>query len=247
MKYFLTFALALGFCFTTRAADTDRTVKLVASANGAMSTTLKGRVKGNRYIDYQLRAAAGQRLKASLKSNNGMNYFNILPPGSNDAAMFIGSTSGYAFDGLLPDDGIFTVRVYMMRAGARRNEQSDFRLSLALTGKPLLPLASKIDAVIPGTHFHASTTVPCVPAYNPDRQCEALVIRRGHDGTATVELRWETESKQAAKRRILFVKGTPVAADVPQTMTFTRDERGWKVSFEDNEHFEVPEPLIFGG
>ena len=48
-------------------------------------------------------------------------------------------------------------------------------------------------------------------------------------------------------RRILFVKGEPKAADVPQAMTFTRNERGWMVTFNGDEHFEIPEPLVFGG
>ncbi|MCM2296275.1 hypothetical protein [Rhodoferax sp.] len=57
------------------------------------------------------------------------------------------------------------------------------------------------------------------------------MIRRGFDGTATVELRWDT----AKKRRILFVKGEPLAADVPQSMTSSRDERGWRATFNGDE------------
>jgi hypothetical protein len=85
--------------------------------------------------------------------------------------------------------------------------------------------------------------VRCEPRYTKVRECEAGVVRRGRDGTATVELRWD----QAGKRRILFVKGKPEAADVPQPMTFTRDERGWKVSFGGDERFEIPEALVSGG
>jgi hypothetical protein len=38
-----------------------------------------------------------------------------------------------------------------------------------------------------------------------------------------------------------------VSADVPQPMTFTRSERGWVVIFNEDERFEIPEPLVFGG
>ena len=79
--------------------------------------------------------------------------------------------------------------------------------------------------------------------YTETRECEAEVVRRSFDGTATVELRWD----KTWKRRILFVKGEPKAADVPQLMTFTRNERGWVVSFGNDESFEIPEPLVFGG
>ena len=104
-------------------------------------------------------------------------------------------------------------------------------------------MSAKVDAVLPGTRYHASTTTKCEPLYSKARDCEAYVVRRGFDGTATVELRWEADRK----RRILFVKGEPKAADTPQSMTFTRDERGWLVKFGDDERFEIPEPLVFGG
>ena len=38
-------------------------------------------------------------------------------------------------------------------------------------------------------------------------ECEAYVVRRGFDGTATVELRWQSEGNQEMRRRILFVMG----------------------------------------
>ena len=69
------------------------------------------------------------------------------------------------------------------------------------------------------------------------------MVRRGFDGTATVELRWDA----GRKRRILFVKGEPKAADSAQALTFTRNERGWRVSFDGEEHFEIPEALVYGG
>lgn len=44
-----------------------------------------------------------------------------------------------------------------------------------------------------------------------------------------------------------IANGEPKAADFPQPMTCARDERGWKVSFDGDEHFEVPESLVSGG
>ena len=225
------------------AAAPERTVKDVQFAAGSSSATIKSRITGHNYVDYQLRAGAGQSMKVNMQGTNLANYFNILPPGSPDAAMYIGQTGGNRFDGLLPDDGVYTIRVYLMRAAARRKESSEYTLSVGITGKPLPPVSAKIDAVFPGTNYHAKTTVKCEPQYTKTRECEALVIRRGFDGTATVELRWD----ERGKRRILFVKGIPRASDVPQQMKFTRNERGWEVVFNDDERFEVPEPLVFGG
>jgi hypothetical protein len=225
------------------AADPERTVKEVQFAKGSSSAVIGGRITGYNYVDYQLRAGAGQRLKVTMQVTNLANYYNILPPGSPDAALYVGQIGGNKFDGLLPDDGVYTARVYLMRSAARREETSDYTLSVSVTGKPLPPLSPKIDAALPGTRYHAKTTVKCEPQYTMTRECEALVIRRGFDGTATVELRWDNDRK----RRILFVKGKPVAADVPQPMTFTRNERGWTVVFGGDERFEVPEPLVYRG
>ena len=222
-------------------------VKEVQFARDRNTIIISGSVKGYRYIDYQVHAGAGQRLSVQLRGSHRANYFNLLPPGSTNAAMASGELSENRFEGLLPDDGVYTVRVYLIRAAARRNESSNFKLSIAVEGRALERIPSKIDAVLPGTRFHASASVACEPAYSSTRQCEAFVIRRGYDGTATVELRWQTESKIVAKRRILFIKGEAVAADVSLPMVSLRDEFGWKVKFDDNEHFSVPMPLVFGG
>lgn len=228
---------------STRPPDTDRIVKPVRFAKGATSAVIRGRIVGRQYIDYQLRAGAGQRLTVSLRHSNSATYLNVLPPDSADVAMVRGELVDNRFDGMLPDDGIYTIRVYLYRASARRDEASDFTLTVGITGTPLNAVSASKDAVLPSTRYHASTTVPCKPAYTKTRECEALVVRRGVDGTATVELRWDGDKV----RRILFVKGEPKAADVAEGMTFTRDERGWRVSFTGDEHFEIPEPLVFGG
>lgn len=227
----------------TQSQDTDRIVKPVQFAQGARAIVIRDRVVGRQYIDYQVKASAGQRITLEMTRTNRANYFNLLPPDSANVAMSVGDLSGNRFDGLLPDDGTYTVRVFLMRSAARRQERSDFSLSIGITGDPLTPVPATVDAVLPGTRYHASTTTACEPAYSTVRECEALVVRRGFDGTATVELRWSPEGK----RRILFVKGEPVASDSAQPMTFTRHERGWRVTFGENEHFEVPEPLVFGG
>lgn len=209
----------------------------------ATSTVIKGQVKGDQFTDYRVRASAGQSLAVSIKPSNLSNYFNVLPPGSNDAAMFIGSTSGNNFKGLLPTDGDYTIRVYLMRSAARRNESSNYTLTIGVTGKPLTPVSAKIDALIPGTPFHASAKIACTNALDTTiRECEAFVIRRGFDGTATVELRWPN-----FKRRILFVKGKPVASDSPEKLTTVRKGDLSIVSLGTEERFNIPDALVTGG
>ena len=108
----------------------------VQFAKGNSSATIEGTVKGYQTIDYTLRARAGQNMKVALKTSNGANYFNVLPPGSNDAAIFIGSSDGNDWAGVLPADGDYKVRVYLMRSAARRNEVANYALTVSITGTP---------------------------------------------------------------------------------------------------------------
>jgi hypothetical protein len=242
--FMLIFLLSVGLVM---AADSDRTAKAVSFKPGTNTATLTGQIRGRQYVDYQLRAAAGQTLKANFKSAHRSAYFNLLPPGSPDAAMYVGQNGDNRFDGLLPTDGAYTLRVYLMRNAARRNEVASYTLDVSITGQALKPLPGSIDAKVPGTAYHATTSVPCTPAYLSARECDAGVIRRGHDGTATVELKWTTEGGSVL-RRILFVKGEPKAADTFQPMTHSKNERGeTEVIFGGEEHFSVPEALLFGG
>jgi hypothetical protein len=69
------------------------------------------------------------------------------------------------------------------------------------------------------------------------------VIRRGADGTGTVEISLGT----AGKRRILFVAGKPVASDALQTMGATRQADETIVRFESGEYHRIPDALLTGG
>jgi len=101
---------------------------------GASSATIKGKIKGHEGVDYVLEASKGQQMNVSMVTDNGANYFNILAPGENAVAMFVGSTSGNRFEGTLPKSGAYKIRVYMMRSAARREEVANYRLEMIVTG-----------------------------------------------------------------------------------------------------------------
>jgi hypothetical protein len=217
--------------------------RMVAFPDGKQSTTVKGRIQGRGFVDYRVNAGAGQTLAVTLRGSHVQNYFNVLPP-SSEAAMFIGSSSGNRFAAMLPMEGEYTIRVYLMRAAARRNAASRYTLGIALTGKPLPPIPATVDALIPGTQFHASATLACTSADDPRLStCEAFVIRRNFDGTATVEVR----RPDASKRRILFVQGRPVASDATGPVTFTRRGDLSIIDIGPGERFNIPDALVFGG
>lgn len=91
----------------------------VRFAPGADRATIEGSITGHEYADYALAARAGQTMSAELRvtggNGDGTVYFNILPPGSDDVAIFNGSMSA---DGRgevrLPEAGTYVIRVYLM-------------------------------------------------------------------------------------------------------------------------------------
>jgi hypothetical protein len=95
---------------------------------------LKGTLRGDKTIDYKLNAKTGQTMSVTLKTGNGANYFNVLPPGSNDVAVFVGSSGGAEWTGQLAADGEYTIRVYLMRNAARRNESANYTLDVGVSG-----------------------------------------------------------------------------------------------------------------
>ena len=114
-------------------ADNDIRQEAIRFAPGASKATIRDTIKGSQTIDYQLRTATGQTMTVTFKPTNPSAYFNVLPPGS-DEALFIGSSSGNDFKGVLPAAGLHTIRVFLMRNAARRNETSHYTLDVSVTG-----------------------------------------------------------------------------------------------------------------
>jgi hypothetical protein len=217
----------------------------VTFAKGASSATIKGTLKGGADVDYLVHAAAGQTLEVKLQASNGQNYFNVLPPGSANVAMYAGNMSDKpSWSGVLPADGDYAIRVYLMRPAGRRNESSKYSLTVAVSGKPLPPLSAARDAKVAGTAYHATAEVKCTLPYQADvKTCNAGVVRRGNDGTAT----FEAIGPAGVQRRILFVQGKPVAADTMDAVTFTRQGDVTVVKVGDNESYDVPDAFLNGG
>ena len=114
-------------------AQTPIRSEKVEFAEGSSSKVIQGTIKGDETVDYVVHATAGQSMKVALKSNNGANYFNVLPPGESDVAIFVGSTSGDSYEGVLPAAGDYKIRVYLMRSAARRNEKASYSLTVTLS------------------------------------------------------------------------------------------------------------------
>ena len=146
----------------------------------------------------------------------------------------------------MANNGVYTLRVYLMRSAARRDETSDYTLTIHIEGKALKQTPNDKDAILPGTSFHASTQSSCIPPFTHDakvQMCEAFVIRRGFDGTATIE----NHPSPGVKRSSLFLRGKPETADSHETLTFTRSDDFTIVNFGDTEKYEIPDALLNEG
>lgn len=213
-----------------------QTVSPVHFARGATSTTLNGSIRGYQYRDYSLSVRAGQMLSVSMRRVGGSPYFNVLEPGSKDVAIFIGSTSGNQWAARAQHSGAYTIRVYQMRATARRGEVASYRLTLSATS------GGGSDVLVPGTQYHATAQVRCKVTTGPDGMCEAGVIRRGN-GSATIHL----DTYDGGQRTILFRDGKPVSSDSSTPISVERRDDTSIVRIGSIETYEIPDALPFGG
>ncbi|MDH5286459.1 MAG: hypothetical protein OEX23_07465 [Betaproteobacteria bacterium] len=220
----------------------------VRFAKGASSATIKGSIKGDKTIDYKLGARAGQTMSVTLKASNASTYFNVLPPGSNDVAVYNSSSASNEWTGRLEADGEYKVRVYLMRSAARRNEASNYTLSVAITGdaaaKAQLGTAPASDAKVKGTPYHATGQVPCSmgSAAPGSAQCDFGVIR-GKPGNAEVHVTLPGGSK-----RVLTFLGDKVSADGGAAAKAVKSGDGmWSVDVGGKEQYRIPDAVISGG
>jgi hypothetical protein len=215
----------------------------VVFRTGADSSLVKSQLKGDQTIDYILRAGAGQTLTVELMGTNLQNYFNVLAAGT-DNALFIGSSAGNSFRGLLPSDGDVRVRVYLMRPAARRLESSSYSLRLGIGGAALTPIPASRDALIPGTPYHASAELPCISGSSGKAaSCKASVIRRANNSATVV-----VTNPEGQKRQFLFVNGKAVASDQPEQLMVQRRGDVSLLSLGENfERYEIVDALVVGG
>lgn len=120
--------LVAALAWSPASAQDLREVRVQFEA-GRSGTTINGRIKGYEIVDYVLGARRGQRIAIDLGTDNLANYFNLLPAGS-ETAIHTGSVAGNEYTGVLPADGDYRIRVYMMRSAARRDEVANYRLSV---------------------------------------------------------------------------------------------------------------------
>jgi len=162
----------------------ERIVKSVALSAKVPAASVHGRIVGRKFVDHVVQATAGQALSVKLRASKRSTSFVLLPPGSIGGAMASGEFTDNRFDGVLPDDGAYTVRVFLNRAAARRGETSSYDLGLRLTGQALTPVPSTQDALLTGTRFHVASTIDCQPHFTQPRTRRHLTTDGIHHNRA---------------------------------------------------------------
>jgi len=214
----------------------------VAFKAGTSSATIKGSIKGDESVDYVLGARRDQTMSVTLTTSNGSNYFNVLPPGSEEA-IAIGSTIGTRWTGTLPADGDYRIRLYLMRNAARRNEQAAYTLSVGVTGRP--------DAKVAGTPYHATGKVPCSVGTDPkgSSQCSFGVIRLG-PGRADVYLAspgFDVAIHKDQLRVLKFAGKTVTSTKADEKVTFEKKGDEWSITVNGFQYYSIPDAVIIGG
>lgn len=234
--------LASALALAVPAGLSAQAVIPVQFARGASSATVNGQAKGYEYRDYRVVVSAGQVLSVSLRRVAGSPYFNVMEPGSRDVAIYNSSMGDQRWNGVAARSGAYTIRVYQMRASARRGETIRFALTVSASRRAV---ASQLpgDALVPGTHYNATSTIRCrTVAGGAFGSCKAGVIRRA-GGSATLHL----DTPDGGERTILFRAGSAVSSDSQAGLTTSRQGDMQTVRIGTVEVYEIPDALIVGG
>lgn len=239
-RLFAVLLLVAPFQKSEAAANPTVTVHLSDTNTSAL---LSGSIRGYETKDYIVHTAPGQQLAADLKSTSTSAFFNVLPPAS-DVALFIGSIGGSSWSGTIHDEGAYTIRVYLMRNAAKRDETADYTLRVKLSGRKadanLAP--PKKFVTIKHSPFRATGSLPCRmgPDENRSTQCPFGVIR-GKPGNAIVYI-----TKPEGKKRILTFMDDNVTVEGNITLRSRKIDDMWYIDVNGKEHYLLPDLIITG-
>ena len=123
-------AAALGLAAVS-APVLGQAVSQIHFARGNDNASVRGTITGRQYRDYKLAVGNGQNLGVSLITKGNL-YFNILPPGSKDVAVYNSSMNGNDATGVRTTAGTYTIRVYAMGAAKGSKRAIPFQLSVSV-------------------------------------------------------------------------------------------------------------------
>lgn len=227
------------------ADDSIRTRRLQFKKDSS-ATVVTGRIKGYETVDYLVTGRKGQYANVSLATRHSATYFNLLAPGQTAVAFFNGSVHRNQYEGTLPEDGDYRIRVYMMRSAARRHEVADYRLEVVIAAPGKASAVPASDTQVPGTGYHATGSVRCAMGAGQAMQSCAFGVTREGRGSGMVTV----TRPDGHKRVIVFDGGRAVGHDQSQAdkVSFGAMRQGdLTIVRIGDERYEIPDAVIHGG
>ncbi|WP_427969936.1 hypothetical protein [Altererythrobacter sp.] len=235
MKTKMSLATALAFTLVACSADTDDATTSEAPAADAEKVAVIPESLAPFGDGYPNAGDPCRKLGESAATSNYL----------DDSAVLVGcptQASAEELGGKIADT-IEGVRIVSVSMG-------DANVGMGEGGTPTVD-APSVDALVPGTDYHATAQIPCGIGGNPPgQQCDAGVKRNwGEDGTTLVEV-----TKPDGRTRAIFFKGTePYSADSAQAdgsagWDFATSRNGDQVTIKFGpETYVIVDALVEGG
>lgn len=125
MKNLVLFICVLAIVLTAMPSVSAQTKKVnVNFKPGTSGGAYNNTVTGYGTVDFYVKAKAGQTMSVKLTSPNTFLYFNVLSGSGDGEAIADNAREVTEWSGQLPADGTYVIRVYLVRAEARRNKRA---------------------------------------------------------------------------------------------------------------------------
>jgi hypothetical protein len=180
-------------------------------------------------------------MTVTLVTDHTASYFNVIPPDAENEGIFAGSRDGNRFQGILDLDGDWKIRVYLIRAAARRGERAAYSLTVEITGEPDPGAAREANDFGP-REWDARGGLGCARGGAPMRPsgCPFKVVRYG--GGATVFVL----APGTGTERILYFDQGVWSSDSIDPVQAVQSADTWYLVVGE-EAYEVPEAVVLGG
>jgi hypothetical protein len=232
----------------------DGRTERVEFPEGSSETTIRDGIQGRQFVDYLVRAEAGQEMRVVLETDHPANYFNVYEPGTRpqfDYAIYAGSTHGTRYETSLPSDGDYLIRVFLMRSAGRRGETADYALKIAVTGEPSASSTYQAPSALSyeghlldwPARIDAKGYIPCSSGDRAlDAQCEFRVLRNRYGATI-----YAVKPGTQTEVRLLYSESDRFSSNDGAELSWTRLDDNWSVGVDGKEFYLIPDALIWGG
>lgn len=202
-------------------------------------TELRNTFIGDEITDYLLKANKDETLYVTLASDITSCYFNVLPPGSDNVAIFIGQNEGNTCNITLTENGTYKIRVYQMRSSARRETKVNYTLSVSVMDDIPEP---HINPSISDTPYLVKGTLRAANGSSP--QNVGFSVIRNPDNSAEIQ----TENAHTGvKRMFKFHENNWTCTNPDCSLSFAKISKDeWELICNGYEKYYIPDVVIYG-